>query len=75
MNQTTTDLLAEVRAEMARQRITVGGLAEKVGMTIDQVSRRLSGRVDLTVPEALTIADALGCELSDLLSRPHRHAA
>lgn len=71
MNQppNTAGLLAEMRAEMARQQLSTKALADSVGMTVDQVGRRLAGKIEITVPEALTIAAALRVDLATLLAR------
>lgn len=71
MNQpsNTAGLLAEMRAEMARQQLSTKALADAVGMTVDQVGRRLAGKIEITVPEALTIAAALRVDLATLLAR------
>lgn len=65
----TAGLLAEMRAEMARQQLSTKALADTVGMTVDQVGRRLAGKIEITVPEALTIAAALRVDLATLLTR------
>lgn len=65
----TAGLLAEMRAEMARQQLSTKALADAVGMTVDQVGRRLAGKIEITVPEALTIAAALRVDLATLLAR------
>lgn len=71
MNQSpnTAGLLAEMRAEMGRQQLSTKALADSVGMTVDQVGRRLAGKIEITVPEALTIAAALRVDLATLLAR------
>lgn len=76
MNDTeTTALLAEMRAEMARRAVTASGLAATVGMSADQMSRRMAGKIALTVPEALAIAAALDCPLSALIARAEQAKA
>lgn len=65
----TDRLLAELRGEMARQRITQAMLAEATDMTTSGVSRRLSGRSPITLTEADQIARALGTDLLVLMQR------
>lgn len=77
MNQppNTAGLLAEMRAEMARQQLTTKALADSVGMTVDQIGRRLAGKIEITVPEALAIAAALRVDLATLLARAEGRVA
>lgn len=71
MNETpiTDRLLAEMRGEMARQRITQTMLAQATDMTTSGLSRRLTGRSPITLTEADRIARALGIDLLVLLQR------
>ena len=59
----------EVRAMIARRRVSQKALAEEVGMTPMALSRRLSGAVSISAGELVRLADALGCRPADLL--PH----
>lgn len=58
---------ANVRAEMARKRISQTKLAESLGWSQGAVSRRLSGRVALDLDELERIADQLGVTISELI--------
>ena len=70
MNQpTSTSLVLEIKAEMTRQQVTAADVAERCGLSVHQVSRRLTGTVDLTVSDALTITDALNVPLWRLMER------
>jgi len=70
MNQSkSTGLALEIKAEMTRQQVTAADVAERCGLSVHQVSRRLSGAVDLTVADALTITDALNVPLWRLMER------
>lgn len=57
---------AEIRAELARQRITNGALAEKLGVSRAYLSRRLNGDTPLSIPDVAAIAEVLGIPISQL---------
>jgi transcriptional regulator with XRE-family HTH domain len=57
----------QVRAEMARHRVTQAQLAPLVGLHPMSLSRRLSGDVPFDVLELYTIAEHLGVRVADLL--------
>ena len=59
MNNPTHSLTLEIKAEMTRQQLTAADVAERCELSIHQVNRRLSGAVDLTIADALLIADAI----------------
>lgn len=52
-------VVAEIRAELARQDLTQGDLAARVQQNQQWVSRRLSGQVQLTMLDADLMAAAL----------------
>lgn len=56
----------EVRAGMARHRITQERLAQKLQMSQPAVSRRLKGEVDFTVTELAAVAELLDTTVSEL---------
>jgi transcriptional regulator with XRE-family HTH domain len=56
----TNDVLAEIRAEMARKSVTQTDLAPRAHLSVHALRRRLSGEAALSVPELLDIAQALG---------------
>lgn len=63
---------AEVRAEMARQRITQQALADQLGWPQSRLARRLADTtlnapIPFDVPELVLIADALGVPLAQFL--------
>jgi transcriptional regulator with XRE-family HTH domain len=61
MQQTFSDVIrTEIRAEMARQRLSQQNLADKLGWGQTVVSKRLTGKVAITADEVKQIADALG---------------
>lgn len=59
---------AELRAEMARQRMTTPRLAHAAGITTSTLRRRLSGESSLTFDEVQTIADCLGINAMRLIT-------
>lgn len=65
----TSRLLDEVRAEMARQRVTQAMLAAATDIPASSLSRRLSGQKPITLGEADQIARALGVDLLVLIER------
>ena len=69
MNNPTHSLTLEIKAEMTRQQLTSADLAERCELSVHQVNRRLSGTVDLTIADALLIADALAVPLHKLMER------
>lgn len=61
MSPDVTDTVAsEVRAELARQRLTQQDLADRIGEGQWWVSRRLTGTVPFAVAELVRVAEALG---------------
>lgn len=58
----------EIRAELARQRVTQTDLAERIGMPITPLRRRLSGETEISVNELAAIAQALGVPVEQFLA-------
>lgn len=58
---------AEVRANMARARMTQTDLALALGLTQSAVSKRLRGKIAFSVDELEKIADVLGVHPATLL--------
>lgn len=69
MNNPTTALVLEIKAEMARQQLTAADVAERSDLSVHQVNRRLTGAVELTIADAMLISDALGVALYKLMER------
>ena len=65
MQQTT--LIANIRAEMARNGKTQTDLAQLLGITRQSVSQRMLGRVDFRVSEVQAIATSLNVTVADLI--------
>lgn len=68
MEQSATQrVAANLRAEIARQRISQTTLAEHLGLSQGGVSRRLLGQVPIDVDELDQFAEVLGVSARDLL--------
>lgn len=70
MNYPSTDkLAAEVRAEMARQRLTPIDVANGTDISYATIKRRLAGQYPFTMEEFGAVARFLGIEVTELYSR------
>lgn len=74
MNFISPQVAGEVRAEMARQRITVERLATATKIPPSRLHRRFSGRVAFDTDELAAIAAYLGVQASELVARAERVA-
>lgn len=63
-------IAAEIRAEIARQRLTQTELAARMGISQAAFSRNLNGRVPLTVDFVQEVAGVLGVPISRFLNYP-----
>jgi transcriptional regulator with XRE-family HTH domain len=61
---------AEVRAWMARRGLSQEALAERLGISRQALSARLTGRTQWTVDDLAAAAHALNVPIADLLSAP-----
>lgn len=57
-----------VRAEMARQRVTQSVMAKGLAMQQQALSRRISGRTPFNVEELHRVAEFLGVSTADLMA-------
>ena len=62
------DVAAHVRAELARRRITQTDVAQRLGVSRQNVAQRLNGSVDFRVGELIAVADMLGITIAELLN-------
>lgn len=62
-----SDTAANIRAEMARQKISGRELARRLGEAPMWVQRRVAGTGPITVEELARIASVLGVPAADLL--------
>lgn len=72
LSQTVTE---EIRAEMARQRLSQRELADRLEWTQGYLSRRLTGDVPLTLDDADRITRCLGISLIEVQARRLNGAA
>lgn len=61
-------VVTEIRAAMARRRVSQEVLARALRISQAAVSRRLNGTVDFTVTEIHTIAEVLQVDAAELLT-------
>lgn len=61
------ELGVRIKTAMFRQGVSGQQLADALGIGRSTVSQKLHGRVAITVPELLVIADVLGIAAGDLL--------
>lgn len=64
-----------IHTVMWRERVSQADLASVIGVSQSTLSKKLRGRVPITVAELVAIAEALGVEPGDLLPRRARVAA
>lgn len=70
-----SDLVAgQVRAEMARARVSAVQLGAKIGKPARYISRRLTGDVPFDTEDLALISEALGVDVLDLMRAPVRAA-
>lgn len=51
-------MYSNLRAEMARQRVTIQGIASVIGVGRDSASQKLSGKTPITLADAFKIKEA-----------------
>lgn len=68
-------IAGEVRAELARKKMTFTDLAEVLGVTKQAVSARVNGHQSFRVEELVAIAAALGVEPAQFLVPADARAA
>ena len=66
---------AEVRAEIARQKLQVTKLAPKALMTRDELNSRVNGRVPFTATDLKHVAEAMGVTPTLLIKRAEEAVA
>ncbi|GIJ10769.1 helix-turn-helix domain-containing protein [Micromonospora andamanensis] len=74
-NTIVNAISSEVRAELARQRRPQREIADRLGISIQQVSLRLRGEVEWRVSELIQVADLLGVPVAQFLPAPAASAA
>lgn len=77
-NELTTSsqrIAAEIRAEMARQKISINQLAEDIGMPISTLRRSVNGDRPFTLDEFWEITSSLGIKPVEVVARAEEVAA
>ncbi len=69
LNTRSERVAEEVRAEMARQEITVNTLSEKSGVPISTLRRSVKGQRPFTIQELFVITRLLGISVVDVIQR------
>lgn len=72
---TTQALVAEVRAEMARQGVTASKIAEASDISQPSLSRKLTGAREFTLLELLQVCGALDVSLTTIARRAESQVA
>ncbi len=68
MTATTTQIAANIRAELGRQNKTRAALAREMDVTEMWVSRRVNAQTPITVDDLSRIADALAVPAVELMA-------
>ena len=74
-SELATGVASEVRAEMARQRLSQGAVADRMGVSQAAISRRIVGQVPFDLVDLAKIADVLGLTPTALIERAEHLAA
>ena len=69
LNTRSERVAEEIRAEMARQQITVDALSEKSGIPISTLRRSVKGQRPFTIQELFVITRLLGTTVVDIVQR------
>ena len=68
MTKLSEQAAARIRAVMAAQKISVADYAKQTGQSVDVVSRRINGKVDLSLTDVETFAKLTGSQPGDFLN-------
>lgn len=68
MHTPTQTVGANIRAEVARRGLTQAALAEVIGVSQSQLSKRLRGVIPFDVNEVAAIANALDVPITELVT-------
>lgn len=69
LNTRSGRVAEEIRAEMARQQITVDALSEKSGIPISTLRRSVKGHRPFTINELFVITRLLGISVVEIIQR------
>lgn len=69
LNTRSERVAEEIRAEMARQQISVDALSEKSGIPISTLRRSVKGQRPFTINELFVITRLLGISVVEIIQR------
>lgn len=69
LNARSERVAEEIRAEMARQQVTVDALSEKSGIPISTLRRSVKGHRPFTINELFVITRLLGISVVEIIQR------
>lgn len=69
LNTRSERVAEEIRAEMARQKITVNALSEESGIPISTLRRSVNGQRPFTIQELFVITRLLGTTVVEIIQR------
>ena len=75
LNTRSERVAEEVRAEMARQKITVNALSEESGVPISTLRRSVNGQRPFTIQELFVITRLLETSVVDIVQRAEERTA
>ncbi len=75
VNTTPSELVSEIRAEIARQKLTAANVSRATDISRASLSRKLSGTNEFTVKELFLVSAVLGVPFSEFLRRAEQAAA
>lgn len=75
LNTRSERVAEEIRAEMARQEITVNMLSEKSGVPISTLRRSVKGQRPFTINELFVITRLLDINVIDIIQRAEDRTA
>ena len=68
-------IAAEIRAELAKQELSVSSVANKTGIPVSTLRRSVRGFRPFTTDELFAITSLLGVRMSEIVSRAESEAA
>lgn len=75
LNARSERVAEEIRAEMARQQITVDALSEQSGIPISTLRRSVKGHRPFTINELFVITRLLGISVVEIIQRAEARTA
>lgn len=75
LKSSSATVAEEIRAEMARQKISVNALAECIGMPISTLRRSINGSRPFGVDEVFKVTQALNVSATSIIQRAEKLAS